>query len=152
MRKSLLFGMILTVCVIIVTFVFSQVYPWGMISYWKFDEGEGTIAYDSVDGNHGTINGATWTTGIKDNALMFNGSNYVDAGNSDEFNFDNGTGNFTIEAFIYRTSSVTGGFVANQPAGYAARLEVDYPEELDRLTTFFRLIWIIPINKTHYSI
>ena len=30
-------------------------------------------------------------------------------------------------------------------AQYAARLEIDYPEELDRLTTFFRLIWIIPI-------
>jgi hypothetical protein len=30
-------------------------------------------------------------------------------------------------------------------AGYAARLEIDYPEKLDRLTTFFRLIWIIPI-------
>ncbi len=28
---------------------------------------------------------------------------------------------------------------------YAARLEVDYPEKLDRLTTFFRPIWIIPI-------
>ena len=28
---------------------------------------------------------------------------------------------------------------------YAARLMVDYPEKLDRLTTFFRLIWIIPI-------
>ena len=28
---------------------------------------------------------------------------------------------------------------------YAARLEVDYPEKLDRLTTFFRLLWIIPI-------
>lgn len=28
---------------------------------------------------------------------------------------------------------------------YAARLEVDYPERLDRLTTAFRLIWIIPI-------
>jgi hypothetical protein len=28
---------------------------------------------------------------------------------------------------------------------YAARLEVDYPERLDRLTSFFRLIWIIPI-------
>ena len=28
---------------------------------------------------------------------------------------------------------------------YAARLEIDYPEQLDRLTTFFRLIWIIPI-------
>jgi hypothetical protein len=30
-------------------------------------------------------------------------------------------------------------------AEYAARLEIDYPEKLDRLTTFFRLIWIIPI-------
>jgi hypothetical protein len=28
---------------------------------------------------------------------------------------------------------------------YAARLEVDYPETLDRLTTFLRIIWIIPI-------
>jgi hypothetical protein len=28
---------------------------------------------------------------------------------------------------------------------YAARLEIDYPEKLDRMTTFFRLIWIIPI-------
>jgi hypothetical protein len=28
---------------------------------------------------------------------------------------------------------------------YAARLEMDYPEKLDRLTTFFRIIWIIPI-------
>jgi hypothetical protein len=31
------------------------------------------------------------------------------------------------------------------PTEYAARLEVDYPQQLDRLTTFFRLIWIIPI-------
>ncbi len=28
---------------------------------------------------------------------------------------------------------------------YAARLAIDYPEKLDRLTTFFRLVWIIPI-------
>ena len=28
---------------------------------------------------------------------------------------------------------------------YAARLQIDYPERLDRLTTFFRLVWIIPI-------
>ncbi len=28
---------------------------------------------------------------------------------------------------------------------YAARLEIDYPEQLDRLTTLFRLVWIIPI-------
>ena len=28
---------------------------------------------------------------------------------------------------------------------YAARLDIDYPERLDRVTSFFRLIWIIPI-------
>lgn len=28
---------------------------------------------------------------------------------------------------------------------YAARLEIDYPEKLDRLSSFFRLLWIIPI-------
>jgi hypothetical protein len=34
----------------------------------------------------------------------------------------------------------------NSPtAGYPARLEVDYPVKLDRLTTFFRLLLIIPI-------
>src|SRR5574341_1764786 len=31
------------------------------------------------------------------------------------------------------------------PAPYPARLEIEYPEQLDRLTTFFRVIWIIPI-------
>jgi hypothetical protein len=35
--------------------------------------------------------------------------------------------------------------VVTQSDSYAARLEVDYPEELDRFTTFFRLLWIIPI-------
>src|SRR5688572_2824561 len=28
---------------------------------------------------------------------------------------------------------------------YPARLDIDYPERLDRLTSFFRLIWAIPI-------
>lgn len=28
---------------------------------------------------------------------------------------------------------------------YAARLDIDYPERLDRLTTLFRLIWALPI-------
>ena len=32
-----------------------------------------------------------------------------------------------------------------EAASYAARLEIDYPERLDRITTALRLIWIIPI-------
>jgi hypothetical protein len=31
------------------------------------------------------------------------------------------------------------------PARYAARLTVDYPAQLDRVSTLFRLIWILPI-------
>lgn len=30
-------------------------------------------------------------------------------------------------------------------AGYAARLEIDYPDQLDRLTSGLRVIWAIPI-------
>ena len=36
--------------------------------------------------------------------------------------------------------------MATEPARYAARLEVDYPEKINRRTSFFRLIWIIPIG------
>jgi len=35
--------------------------------------------------------------------------------------------------------------VATPFESYAARLDIDYPETLDRVTTFFRLIWAIPI-------
>jgi hypothetical protein len=30
-------------------------------------------------------------------------------------------------------------------SGYAARLDIDYPEKLNRLTSVFRVLWIIPI-------
>lgn len=33
-----------------------------------------------------------------------------------------------------------------EPETYAARLQIDYPERLDRVTTCFRLLWIIPIG------
>ncbi|MGH9255903.1 MAG: DUF4389 domain-containing protein [Vicinamibacterales bacterium] len=36
--------------------------------------------------------------------------------------------------------------MAAEPQTYAARLQIDYPERLDRVTTLFRLIWIIPIG------
>jgi hypothetical protein len=35
--------------------------------------------------------------------------------------------------------------VITPPESYAARLDIDYPERLDRLTTFLRLIWAIPV-------
>jgi hypothetical protein len=35
--------------------------------------------------------------------------------------------------------------VVTPTESYAARLEIDYPDKLDRVTTFFRLIWAVPI-------
>jgi len=35
--------------------------------------------------------------------------------------------------------------VTTQPQAYPARLSIDYPEKLDRVSSFFRLIFVIPI-------
>jgi uncharacterized membrane protein len=35
--------------------------------------------------------------------------------------------------------------VTTQPQSYPARLSIDYPEKLDRVSSFFRLIFVIPI-------
>jgi hypothetical protein len=40
---------------------------------------------------------------------------------------------------------VTTPAIGAEPTPYAARLTVDYPERLDRLTTLLRAIWILPI-------
>jgi len=45
----------------------------GLIAYWKFDEDQGSIAYDSAGDNHGTIHGAQPTTGQVNGALSFDG-------------------------------------------------------------------------------
>ena len=86
MKKRLLFVMLLTVCVVIVTIVFAQVHSEGMIAYWKFDEGSGSVAPDSVNGNHGSIHGATWTTGQVDGALSFDGNDDVSIPYSNDWN------------------------------------------------------------------
>ena len=57
----------------------AEVIPPDLVSWWRFDEGEGTIAYDSADRNHGIIHGATWTTGEINDALSFDGlDDYVE--------------------------------------------------------------------------
>jgi hypothetical protein len=35
--------------------------------------------------------------------------------------------------------------MVTQSESYPARLDIDYPESLDRVSTFFRLLWAIPI-------
>ena len=56
----------------------------GLVGWWKFDEGSGTVAYDSSgNGNDGNlINGPTWVSGKIGGALSFDGVNdHVRIGN-----------------------------------------------------------------------
>jgi hypothetical protein len=49
--------------------------PTGYVGYWKFDAGTGATAVDSSGNNlTGTINGATWATGVNGGALSFDGT------------------------------------------------------------------------------
>jgi len=47
----------------------------GLIGYWNFNEGSGTIANDTSGGGYnGTISGAAWTAGKINSGLSFNGT------------------------------------------------------------------------------
>jgi hypothetical protein len=103
MKKLFLFGLLLTVCFILVSVVSAQVHPVGMIAYWKFDEGFGHTALDSVNGHHGTIIDATRVPGIVGNALSFDGSwDYVYLG------FIAATDHVTLEAWVKLPSHPVG--------------------------------------------
>lgn len=53
------------------------------IAHWKFDEIEGSTAFDSAGSRHGQLYGGNWGDGVINGALEFNGvDNYVDCGDS----------------------------------------------------------------------
>jgi len=88
-----------------------------LVAHWKFDECQGTIAYDSVGTNHGTIYGATWTTGQVGCALSFDGvDDYVNvADNDDSLDIDN---YITITAWVKLNDLGDYYFIAGkQPTG-----------------------------------
>ncbi|MHC4633054.1 MAG: LamG-like jellyroll fold domain-containing protein, partial [Planctomycetota bacterium] len=59
-----------------------------LVGWWKFDEeGMGTAIDYSGYNHHGTLVGnPRWVRGARDNALDFDGDDYVDCGNPPEFN------------------------------------------------------------------
>jgi formylglycine-generating enzyme required for sulfatase activity len=65
----------------------------GLVGHWKFDEGAGTVAYDSSGrGNQGTVKGgAKWAKGVLGGALEFDGKDdYVDCGNAPSLRIQGG--------------------------------------------------------------
>ncbi len=92
-------------------------YSSGMVGRWHFDENSGTTAGDSSgNGNDGTINGATWTTGKCGSALRFDGSSdWVDCGDDASLV----PTNISFEAWIkpFNPGGSWQSIIANSPEG-----------------------------------
>ena len=76
----------------------------GLVGWWRFDEGSGTVAGDSSgNGNNGTISGATFVPGMYGNALSFpnNVADYVQIPNSASLQV---TGDLTIACWVKITA------------------------------------------------
>ncbi|OGK19984.1 hypothetical protein A2866_06240 [Candidatus Roizmanbacteria bacterium RIFCSPHIGHO2_01_FULL_39_8] len=85
----------------------------GPVSYWRFDDGQGTSAQDSSQNNNdGTLAASTatptWQTEdfcVSEKCLLFDGSNdYVSVGNVTSLSF-NGTAPFTLQSWVKPTTS-----------------------------------------------
>jgi glucose/arabinose dehydrogenase/fibronectin type 3 domain-containing protein len=82
--------------------------PVGLVGAWAFEEGSGSITADvSGNGNTGTINGASWTSGGRNgNALSFDGAGAtVEVAPSSSLEL---TTEMTLSAWIKPTASQSG--------------------------------------------
>ncbi len=75
----------------------------GLVAHWTFNEGSGTVAYDSAGDNDGTIYGASWAVGQIGGALSFDGiDDYADLGLGPELDIER-TDQFTLSAWYMGT-------------------------------------------------
>ncbi|WP_406662141.1 LamG-like jellyroll fold domain-containing protein [Methanolobus sp. ZRKC3] len=83
--------------------------PGDQIAWWKLNENTGTLASDSIGSHDGTINSASWTTGINSSALNFDGStSYVQVNERIISGYP-----FTISAWVKTTDSGSDQAIAN---------------------------------------
>ena len=95
-----------------------------IMALWTFDESSGATAYDAVGGNHGKVYGATWTDGILDGALQFDGvDDYVDCGSGPALAPDL----LTISMWIYAQATSTSRTILRKAGDNADK---DYEFEL----------------------
>lgn len=82
-----------------------------IVSYWKFDDGSGILARDSVNANNGTlVNEPVWTSGKVGGALSFDGiDDYVNAGNDTSLDLQD----FTVTFWI-KTMQTTVGYIVTK--------------------------------------
>ncbi|MFE3845705.1 LamG-like jellyroll fold domain-containing protein, partial [Thermoplasmatota archaeon] len=113
-----------------------QIYkPDTLIAYWDFNEGNGSIVNDSsLNENNGTIYGASWVTGISENALSFDGiDDYVLIPDDDSISI--GNQNLTISTWIKPVSD---------QGTLLSKVEGGHNKEY--------MLWILPGGEIEYKI
>lgn len=80
----------------------------GLVGYWKFDEGEGTVVKDSSkNGKDGSITGATWTEGKYGKCLNFQGEEHIVKVDM-KIDQSEGTKGATFCAWVYPSATSVG--------------------------------------------
>ena len=96
-----------------------------MIGWWPLDRINGNITPDNwFDRNDGTIYGAQLVEGIVNNALEFDGNDYVDCGNDGILN--PGSQSFTIEVWFNWDGSSGENIIYNKENLYESRVSYGY--------------------------
>jgi hypothetical protein len=97
-----------------------------LVGYWNFNEGSGTIAYDSSDnGLDGTLRGnPQWVTGRVGDALEFDGDDSVEIPHDPLLSI---TDEITITVWTYMNATASGEMAVVSKGGWAAN---DLPYEL----------------------
>ena len=86
--------------IVLAEHLFEEIFPPELVAYWKLDEAEGDIAYNSISDNYGVLNGnPTWNpaSGHVAGALQFDG---IDDYISTDFVLNPSDSTFSIFAWI----------------------------------------------------
>jgi hypothetical protein len=78
----------------------------GCVAYWNMNEGTGSIAYDSVGGNNGSlINGVSWVQGRIGSGVFLGSPAYINCFRPENLLI---SGELSISSWIYMVSGNTG--------------------------------------------
>jgi predicted GH43/DUF377 family glycosyl hydrolase len=115
------------------------------LAWYHFNEGTGTTAFDSggTVNDDGTLNGPTWTTGLYDSGLSFDGDDRVTVSNSAELNPQEA---LTIEAWVNPAVNKQNNYVVIKMTPGTG--DYAYGLKLENSETGYSEIWAFIVNAS----
>jgi hypothetical protein len=109
-----------------------------LAAYWNFEEGTGTIAYDSASDNDGQLmNGPVWTAGYINGGLSFDGVNdYINVPDDPSLRFTQSS-SFSICQWVKPS---TGGYFLSKMRANGARNVFGYQASWHSIYKYFSFV------------